>query len=113
VDELRAKIVQLEKDNDYANQLNLEALEKNGSAMENGLKVGQLEKQIRIIGHIAADRKSEAIMEILTPLPISFGIDVKYANDGAREKAENEMLESLKQHLRDSVDHAIIERKEE
>jgi len=32
-------------------------------------------------------------MEILTPLPISFGIDVKYANDGAREKAENEMLE--------------------
>ena len=106
VDELRAKIVQLEKDNDYANQLNLEALEKNGSAMENGLKVGQLEKQIRIIGHIAADRKSEAIMEILTPLPISFGIDVKYANDGAREKAENEMLESLKRHLRDSVDHA-------
>jgi len=115
VDELRAKIVQLEKDNDYANQLNLEALEKNGSAMadglkvgqlENGLKVGQLEKQIRIIGHIAADRKSEAIMEILTPLPISFGIDVKYANDGAREKAENEMLESLKRHLKDSVDHA-------
>lgn len=108
--ELEAKVSRLTAERDGAIELSRETADKASQGIADSVKVKQQEKQLRIIGHIAADRKAEAITEILTPLPISFAIDVRFADDATKLKAEDEIFERLKSYLQEILAHAKMKR---
>src|ERR1700722_13076886 len=81
-----------------------EANMKAAGGIADKFKVGQLEKQLSVINHITAGRLSEAIQEILTPMPVLFTMDVRFADDQSRVMAENELLAKLKKIVVDAVD---------
>lgn len=85
-----------------------EAYQHKGKAMSLQFDVEKLKKQNLVIGHIAAGRTNEAILEILKPMPVLFTMNVIVADDGSREKAAQEMLDSVKGMVVSHLDNIKI-----
>ena len=73
LDALKLQVQKLTAEKERALTICMEEAKQRGEAMSSSLKLGQAQKQLRVIGHIAAGRVNEAILEILTPIPIQIG----------------------------------------
>ena len=102
LDALKLQVQKLTAEKERALTICMEEAKQRGEAMSSSLKLGQAQKQLRVIGHIAAGRVNEAILEILTPIPILFGVEVAFADDKSRIAVEEELFAALKQQ---AVEH--------
>ena len=111
VESLKQQVETLAAEKERLLKAVVEEAQHRGQAMSDSFKVSQLEKQQRVIGYVAAGRVSEAITEILTPLPVLFGIDVRFADDKSRIAAEDELLAGLKKKLSEHLALLKVDRK--
>jgi hypothetical protein len=81
-----------------------------GPAMADGIERKKLEKQLRVIGYIAAGKSSEAILEILEPMPVLFTMQVAFADEKTKLASEDEHLEKLKNVVIEAVKGAKLKR---
>ena len=108
--ELETKVADLEKDLKAQVVLTqswsdkwIESERAKGSAMADALTRQTLEKKLRIIGNITAGKSNEAIQELLEPMPVVIGLDIRFADDKSRIAAEDEQLEKVKQLVSQAV----------
>ena len=99
----------LEREENLKEQL-MKADIENSKGLADKLKVGQLEKQLSVINHITAGRVNEAVQEILTPMPVLFKMDIRFADDQSRIAAEDELLARLKKVIHAAVECVAVER---
>ena len=109
-DELAAKYNRSALENEKLQKQLIDQQIESSKGMADKFKVGQLDKQLRVIDHITAGRTTEAIQEILTPLPVLFTMDVRFADDKTRIAAEDETFERLKKVLQEAVGGITIKR---
>lgn len=88
----------------------IESQRDKGSAIADKIKVEQLEKQLLVINHITAGRVNEAIQEILKPMPVLFSLDVHFADNATKLRAEDELLEKVKAVMTDALKGVKLKR---
>jgi len=90
----------------------MKAQQEKGKAMGNAFEAGKQKKILAIIDHITAGRPNEAIQELLQPLPVVIGLDIRFSEDTDRIAYENDIFNKLKKNLILTIEGAKIERKE-
>lgn len=66
----------------------IKAQQEKSSGMANGLELAKLKKQLEIVRLISAGEGSKAIIELLQPMPVVIGLDIRFADDKTREERE-------------------------
>jgi hypothetical protein len=90
----------------------MEEGKKANAGMSATLDLAKLQKQNRVIQHIAAGRTSEAILEILDPLQIMFNFKVA-CDRSTDEKMKGEILDKLKKEMAAHLDALQVKPVEE
>lgn len=64
--------------------------QKSGEHMAAALERQKLQKILKIVGFITSGKSNEAIQELLEPMPVVIGLDIRFADDATRKAAEKE-----------------------
>jgi hypothetical protein len=86
---------------------------KSGELMAVKLEKQKLEHQLEVISFMTQGKISEAIQSVLRKDVLLFGIDVRFADDNSRQKAQEEMLGSVLGLVKTHLDQIKIGRNEE
>jgi hypothetical protein len=101
IDEKNDKIKSLEKEL-------AESLQQRSAGLGNSLELAKTQKLLEIVNLITAGKANEAIQELLKPMPVVLGLDIRFADDQTRVAARDEMFASLKKSLIKSIDGATM-----
>lgn len=117
ITELETKVADLEKDLKAQLVLTqswsdkwIESERAKGPAMADGIERTKLEKILRIIGYMTSGKVNEAVQELLEPMPVVIGLDIRFADDKSRIASEDEQLEKVKQLVTTAVSGVKIQR---
>jgi len=111
--DLAAKLAEAEAQAERWKQQYIDEARKSGAWIELQTTLGKVQKTLKIIEHITRDEKMEAIKELLDPLVFVFGVQVKFADDTTMLRAQDEMLETCKQAIRNALDGIKVHRTDE
>ena len=109
---LQEELARAIKDNKELQGHWMEATQQAGKCLAYSSENAQLKKRLLVIDHITAGRVNEAIQEIITPLPMLFTLDVRFADDKTRIAAEDETLAAVVKHVTEKLQEIKFKRPE-
>lgn len=112
LDDTRAQLKAVDESYKGLHENYRQLMKSSNAGLAQGADIEKMQKQLTTISLITQGKHDEAVQQILTPIPMIFSLDIRFADDASAEKARDEQLESLKKLVITAVSNTKIVRKE-